>query len=358
MRLLFVVDQLENGGLERQLSYLISELSKLESIQVSCFVWNHYETAYYYEFFKEHLADNLWGESPDTSFKTKLLSLRRLIKKEKPKHVISFSNFTNFQVFLASSLTKSKPIGAIRSSAEYMLAEMGPKKALSLLFPQCFIVNSNKAIQGLKRTWWLKHKTYHYFPNYIDRRLFQRSSATIEFDSISVGSLLPEKRMDRLVELIETTRKIRPTIRHIHIGGGALLPEFRETVKTKDLGKQLIFHGPDRDIPRYLSKANIFLHFSDYEGTPNAVLEAMAVGLPIISTDCGDVDQYVKPGVSGYIIGRTSAYQADAFHDKYHIMLEDVEQQRKMGEVAFKHMRRFDSTQIAQDFIHLLEKSN
>jgi glycosyltransferase involved in cell wall biosynthesis len=62
------------------------------------------------------------------------------------------------------------------------------------------------------------------------------------------------------------------------------------------------FMGIRTDIPQVLAASDIFLFTTNFEGFPNALLEAMAAGLPIVSTNFAGVDELVQNGITGLIV--------------------------------------------------------
>jgi glycosyltransferase involved in cell wall biosynthesis len=67
-------------------------------------------------------------------------------------------------------------------------------------------------------------------------------------------------------------------------------------------GDHLTFLGASDNVPAQLDAADYLVFTSDDEGLPNAVLEAMAAGLPVITTAAGDAARVVQHGVSGFVV--------------------------------------------------------
>lgn len=356
--IVFIVDQLEAGGLERQLFYLIRALVAHQTVDVHCFVWNHRTSAFYFDRVRDCIGDQLTGADPDVGFRQKQKSLNQLVKSIHPRWIISFSNFTNFQAAIAGWFSTGTPIGSIRSSAAYMLDSLGPKTLLSLLFPKRFISNSTVAIQEFKAVWWMRRQRFRHFPNYIDLDNFAPSSETKDYFSISVGTLLPEKRLNRLIDLMDEVRSNYPDIQHIHLGDGPLMDAFQSEVKARGLDQTIRFAGSQKDVPSFLAKAEVFLHFSDFEGTPNVVLEAMAMGLPVITTNCGDVASLVVHEQNGYVLPRADKYDPIAFRNRFLELKKDINLKHTMGQQSLKLIQRFDSRKMAVDFLAEINQFN
>jgi glycosyltransferase involved in cell wall biosynthesis len=143
-----------------------------------------------------------------------------------------------------------------------------------------------------------------------------------------VGSLLPEKRWDRLLfagrEL--SKRKLDCLIR---IAGDGPMRGFLEQ-QAQDIGiaAQVEFSGSTDTIPEFLSDAMFLVHTSDTEGCPNAVIEAMACGRAVVATDAGDVHRLVEDGNTGFVVRRGDD---GALVDRMVKLITDPDLCRSMG---------------------------
>ena len=81
----------------------------------------------------------------------------------------------------------------------------------------------------------------------------------------------------------------------------AYFEEMRRRVHESGL-KNVFFVGEQEDVLPFLEQLQIFVLFSDRQGCPNAVLEAMSMGLPIITNRSGGVAEQVVDGVNGYLV--------------------------------------------------------
>jgi len=121
---------------------------------------------------------------------------------------------------------------------------------------------------------------------------------------ICVGRFQPEKGQKFLIEAMDIVRKTNTSIRLVLCGSGPEEGKIKNLVKNLNLEDRVFFMGtvPKDTIPEILKSADIFVLPSLSEGFPNVLLEAMASGLPIISTNVDGVNEIVKSGINGYII--------------------------------------------------------
>jgi glycosyltransferase involved in cell wall biosynthesis len=103
---------------------------------------------------------------------------------------------------------------------------------------------------------------------------------------IIVGRLRVEKGHDYLIKAFSIVKKQLPNSRLIIIGDGPLRNELEQLIEKLALKDDVLLMGLRKNPYKYMANSDIFVFSSKYEGFPNVLLEALACGLPIISTDC------------------------------------------------------------------------
>ncbi len=151
-------------------------------------------------------------------------------------------------------------------------------------------------------------------PNGIDPRAFRRDPAKREPtraelglapDEIvvgAVGRLERQKRFDLLMEAVARLLKAWPRLRLVIAGDGGLKQDLEALRAQLDLGDRCLLLGHQHDIPRLHHALDLFVQASDHEGSPNVVLEAMALETPIVTTDAGGTADLVTDGEHGIVI--------------------------------------------------------
>ena len=109
------------------------------------------------------------------------------------------------------------------------------------------------------------------------------------FVFVSVGRFMPQKNHPMLLSAFKRVLESAPTCRLQLVGDGALMEETRQKAAELNIQDNVEFTGIRKDIPDLLAAANAFVLSSDWEGLPLSLLEAMASGLPVVSTDVGGV---------------------------------------------------------------------
>jgi glycosyltransferase involved in cell wall biosynthesis len=118
----------------------------------------------------------------------------------------------------------------------------------------------------------------------------------------AVGRLEPQKRFDLLLEAFAVLQIERPELRLIIAGDGSLRDALERQRRALGLSESVVLTGHVGDVVPLHHAFDLFVQSSDYEGTPNAVLEAMALQTPIVATEAGGTAELVHDGVHGRII--------------------------------------------------------
>jgi glycosyltransferase involved in cell wall biosynthesis len=122
-----------------------------------------------------------------------------------------------------------------------------------------------------------------------------------------VGRLEKVKDPDLLLQTLREVKLHRSDVVLAVAGDGGEKEQL--LVRHSDLQPELIFLGtiPHARLPELFSAADCLLLTSHFEGMPRVVLEALATGVPVVSTAVGDVSKVVADGQSGYVVSSRTA---------------------------------------------------
>jgi glycosyltransferase involved in cell wall biosynthesis len=160
-------------------------------------------------------------------------------------------------------------------------------------------------------------------PNSIDIAYFQPNSLEKEFDIISIGRLSPEKRILDFIEIVNIIRKTIPGIKVAIGGDGPQRTEIENRIADLNLHDTITMKGyiKDEELVEFYNKSKLFLLCSETEGFPRTVIEAMACGIPCISTNVGDVSDLIQDNITGGLVHNISDLKS--FADKSIHLLND-----------------------------------
>jgi glycosyltransferase involved in cell wall biosynthesis len=138
-----------------------------------------------------------------------------------------------------------------------------------------------------------------------DRRERIRQQLSIAPEHVvigAVGRLERQKRFDLLFEAVAPMTETRPNLRVLVVGDGSLRNELGAIAARLGLADRVAFLGHRSDIADLHQGFDLFVQASEYEGTPNSVLEAMAMETPIVATDVGGTRELAWPDIHGLIV--------------------------------------------------------
>ncbi len=119
---------------------------------------------------------------------------------------------------------------------------------------------------------------------------------------VTVGRLVAQKNPLLFVAAAADLRARLPEVRFVLIGDGPLRGPVQTAVRQAGLDDACVLAGERADVPELLRQADLFWLTSDWEGLSNALIEAMACGLPVVATDVGGTAELVRNGEGGFLI--------------------------------------------------------
>ncbi len=223
----------------------------------------------------------LWSEA--SFFGKSMFSIRKLIKKEKHDAVISFLVETDILVGLCK-LTglKFNHICSERNDPTKRSSMM--IKLLSLIYKRAklFVCQSKMVASFYKK---VPDKIKRVIPNPINPEKLPERLTPVDGRIVAVGRLDYQKNFKMLINSIGEVVKDLPDVKLDIYGEGSLREELQSQIDSLKLENTVTLCGAKQNVIELISDAQLFVMSSDFEGFPNALLEAVAVGLPVISTN-------------------------------------------------------------------------
>lgn len=305
LRVALVAGCLGHGGAEKQLVYMARALRELGA-EVRVYSLTRGET---YE--TELQARGIpvvwfgrWGWPP-----IRTIALLCALASFRPHVVQAGHFFVNLYVRLVAPLVGAVEIGTLRNDVDHEMEANGRWGRWLLHAPRGLLVNSQAAARKAELLG-VDPARIRVLANAIDLgelggtpagRMDRPPGGGTVVTMIS--RLVTQKRIDRFLRAVALARSQDPSIRGLIVGDGPERQRLSELARSLSLAPDAVeFLGLRDDIPVVLARSDIVLHTSDHEGTPNALLESMAAGLPIVTTPAGDAGLLVEDGITGFVV--------------------------------------------------------
>ncbi|HWU90420.1 MAG TPA: glycosyltransferase, partial [Kofleriaceae bacterium] len=168
----------------------------------------------------------------------------------------------------------------------------------------------------------------------------------------TVGRIAAEKNHARLLRAAAPL--LGPKARLVVAGDGPLLPALKELAGSLEIAPYAHLLGVRRDVPDVLNALDVFAMSSDTEGLPLVVLEAMATGLPVVSTSVGGIPNVIDEGDTGHLV---PAADEAALRARLAELRAAPAASRSMGARARAvATTRFSASRMQQDYLDLYER--
>lgn len=332
LRVAIIAGTLGFGGAEKQLVYLANALAQTGiEVRVYCLTQDEpYEGVLR----KEGITVVWFGQSGSPILR--VFALINLLRDFRPHFIHSAHFYTNLYAAIASKFTGGVAIGSLRSDLEYELSANGFWGPWLLRLPHVILSNSYAARQRAI-TFGLNPAKVFVLPNAIDLHAYDRQAAQTFLYCLpegriwiaTVSRLIEVKRLDRFLRVLARVRQHVPTVGGIIAGDGRLRKLLEQ--QATDLGlipDGVQFLGHCEAVPALLSRMDVFMLTSDHEGFPNGLLEAMAAGLPVVTTPAGDAPRVVQDGINGFVVPHEDE---DVFVEKVTWLVQHPQLRQTMG---------------------------
>ncbi len=234
-----------------------------------------------------------------------LRQIRGYLKREKPDCVVSFIGRINALVLTAALGTKIPIVVSERNDPRHDGRGKGMLAFCDALYKTArAVVFQTKAEQECFSEA-VKAKGV-IIPNPVSTEGVSRREPE-GFSVVTAGRLAEQKNQKMLMDAMALVRREIPGAKCTIYGEGELRQELESYVREKGLEDTVFLPGHALDIHEKIADASAFVLTSEYEGLPNALIEAMMLGIPCITTDYPGSEEVMEDGVTGLIVPRGDA---------------------------------------------------
>lgn len=373
MKIVYIIEDLHSkGGTQRVIMQKANYLVEHFGYQVDFIVRKHLkkELAYYLNpQIKIHIIEDhssIFGRSVVflsllRGIYTFSLSYFKLIRQLNPNIVIS-TNCNPVEIMIPFLSGKSKTFQEFHYSKEIQKFKIECLKGFNRIYSYCIDViykNSYRAYDKFivltendAKSWNLKNIEVINNPLPFDTP--ERSICNNK-RVICVGRYEYQKGYEYLIEIWSIISPRYPDWELVIFGAGDNT-KYQQLAEKAGIRNSIIFNGVTSDIIKEYKDSSIFVLTSRYEGFVLVLLEAMSIGLPVVSFNCPHgPSEIIKNEEDGFLIPFPNI---DSFVDKISYLIENKDERIRIGENASRNIRRFSENVILGQWKRLLDSSN
>lgn len=351
------ISSLQKGGSERVMVNLAEYLYKK---QYEVILVTQYKKEDEYELspqikrvFSEPEKEKLQGNRIQ-NFIVRFQTLRNIWKTYKPDVILAFLGKNNLMAIATSKLLPSKVVVSVRGepTMEY------EGKLMQLLAKSMFAFADGVILQT--------GQCAGFFPKRVQRKavilqnplneqfLGKQYAGERNKTIVAVGRVDENKNHQMLIQAYEEIMSEYPEYHLVIYGDGNKREQLLEYIKEKNLVEKVSMPGNVKDVASHIRDAAVYVLTSNTEGMPNSLIEAMVLGLPVISTNCpcGGPETIIQDGVNGLLI---PVGDIKALAEALKKVLGNQEYADKLGENAAKLSEELHPDKVNRKWEQYLE---
>lgn len=189
---------------------------------------------------------------------------------------------------------------------------------------------------------------------YIDLDIFRPTEVEKEYDLVFAARLEKNKGIFNLLEALKIAKNQKPDIKLLIVGYGSLKENLKLEIENFKLHNNVILTDwlPTAvDVARAFNSARVFINPSFNEGGPRVVLEAIACGLPIITTRVGAMVDIIKDGENGLYTN----WDPHQMAEKFLFLLNNPELQKKFSQTGLELVKQFEKKSAIKNWAEKLQ---
>lgn len=306
-RIALFINSLQKGGSERVMVNLAEYFHR-----------NHYDVLLVTQYKKETEYDispeikRVYSEPEESAlqggrihnFKVRFCTLRGIWKEFKPDVVLSFLGKNNLMAILTTAFLPVKVAVSVRGepTMEYEGRKMQALTKWLFGFADGVILQTKMAKDFFPKR---VQKKSVILPNPLNP-LFLRKPYAGEKENViaAAGRLDENKNHAMLIRAFSLIAEQFPEMKLMIYGEGESRESLEKLVAEKKLETRVFLPGSVADVAGHIEKVRIFTLTSNTEGMPNSIIEAMCLGIPVVSTDCpcGGPAELIRDGENGLLV--------------------------------------------------------
>jgi len=344
MRIVFFIGSLKQGGAERVIANLSNFFIQKHNVTIITTTLSD-EICY-------ELDNNISIQTLDVKknkricfIKKNLMRLKRLeklLKEVQPNIIVSFLPEQNFRVLFLRKKIRVPILISERNDPQRTYVSKSYQFLMKKLYIKAdgYIFQTKKArdyfnwIEGIDQKSWIISNPVN--QKFIGKLYTGSRAKTI----VTVGRLEKQKNHSLLIKAFKAIKKIHPDYQLIIFGEGSQRESLEKLIDDLNLKDDVFLPGNKKNIREMIINASLFILSSDFEGMPNALMEALVLGIPSIATDCpcGGPEMLIKDGENGILF---PVGDEKELVKKILDVIENKELSKKLSYNAWNSMKAF-----------------
>ena len=362
MKIIFIVDSLRRHGAQRFLTYLARGLSNRGHVQRVIVLNKARDSDIEQALSSARCAVTYIGKSALLLGGAGWWRLVAILKKTRPDVVMTMLDFADT---LGRPAAQLAGCGRLVTSIQVRnLAKPAWQRWLdrkTVRWADKVIFNSGQIVNHAREKEGVREDQIVIIPNGVED--LRTRSGALRTDSrrqlglgpktVLLGTvvrLYPQKNLSLFLRALAKLSALHRW-KALVVGDG---PERQKLLVLADelgLRDRVIWLGARPEVETWLAAMDVFVHTSDFEGMPNAVMEAMAMGLPVVASAVDGTCELIEEGVSGYLL---PPGDVDAFAQRIRELMEDSDLAHQLGEKAHRDvLERFGMARMIEAYEQL-----
>ena len=358
MKILFVSGNLCDGGAQRVIAVVSSQLVRTgHQVNVLLFARNEKEYPIDPAVQITALGEN-FQEYSKMSGLQRVLAIRGYVKGIKPDVAVGFLE-GGYGLFLATLGMRFPKIASARIDPKIILAEKGTRPLLDRLWFRCadaVVVQTSRQKEHAKNAHW---KNMTVIANPVSDKALELPPHNYDRPCrriVMAGRLAEQKNYPMAFQAMKKVLAKYPDAKLDVFGKGKLEECLSTMICEMGLEKSVQLRGWTQDTIGEYANSDIYVMTSNFEGMPNALMEAMAAGLPCVSTDCDTgPEDLITDGENGHLV---QVDDANALAQRLIEIMDMTSAQREeLGKRAKQTMaEKFNVEAVASQWEELLKR--
>lgn len=352
---MFVIPSLRDGGAERVITRLSTGMVE-SGYEVHILEFFRPDSGYSLD--KEvhlHSMFQREDEYSKTGFLKRTQMMRDIVLKNEPDVIIPFLEYVcqKTQIALIGTKYFKRVVVTLRVTPTIGSFTHKLRRFVSIAVSKACISQTESQKAYLPS---VLHKKTFVIPNPVDEIQEPFNELNEPFTFIAAGRLVPQKNYPLMLRAFEKVAKQRKVFLRIYGNGQQAqnLKAFIDELKISDCASLM---GYSKNIINEYRKANAFLLTSNWEGMPNSLMEAMALGMPCIATDCPTGPaELIKDGDNGLLLPMDDE---ESLVDAMLKLVDDKQLRIELGANARKYiMSEYSLPKITEHWVQVMRDLN